>query len=81
MRSQTSPAQIVVCVRNNDCDDLELRKLYQVLPDPQAAQDGYLRIIDESGEDYLYPASYFVAIILPNETTRQLQELVSLSAA
>ena len=80
MSTQTSLAQFVICVRNNDCDDLELRKLYQVLPDPEAEQDGYVRIIDESGEDYLYPASYFVAIILPIETTQQLQDLVTLSA-
>jgi hypothetical protein len=44
---------------------LEPRKLYQVLPDLDAAKHRQLRIIDESGEDYLYPASYFAAIELP----------------
>ncbi|GEM_PF-858911 len=51
--------QFVVCIRNKDCGDLEVRKIYQVLPDKAAAEDGYIRVIDESGEDYLYPASYF----------------------
>jgi hypothetical protein len=41
------------------------RKLYEVLPDCKASQDGYLRVIDESGEDYLFPESYFVAVTLP----------------
>jgi hypothetical protein len=57
--------QFVLCVKNDDTEDLDLRKLYEVLPDRKAAQDGYLRVIDESGEDYLYPESYFIAIQLP----------------
>jgi len=48
-----------------------LRKLYQVLPDDKAAQDGHLRVI-ESGEDYLYPASYFFVIELPHKVERAL---------
>jgi len=57
----------VLCVKNKDCEDLEKRKIYQVLPDGDAEKDGYLRIIDESGEDYLYPVSYFIPIQLPKE--------------
>lgn len=57
--------QFVVCVKNDDCSDLELRKVYEVLPDPKAAKDDYIRIIDESGEDYLYPESYFYPVKLP----------------
>ncbi len=53
-----------MCVRNDECDDLEVRKVYQVLPDRKAAREGHLRIVDESGEDYLYPESYFVALSL-----------------
>jgi len=64
--------KFVLCVRNEDCDDLELRKVYRVLPDGKAAQDGYLRIVDESGEDYLYPESYFVSVRLP----RKAQEAI-----
>ena len=40
-----------LCVENRDCDDLELRKIYQLLPDDNAKKEGYIRIIDESGDD------------------------------
>jgi hypothetical protein len=46
---------------------LETRKIYQVLSDDEAAKEGYMRIIDESGEDYLYPESFFVFVDLPRE--------------
>ena len=54
-----------LCIEDTDCGDLEKRKLYQVLPDEEAAQEGYLRVVDESGEDYLYPESSFIFIQLP----------------
>ena len=57
----------VLCVKNDECEDLEPRKVYQVLSDNKAAQDGYLRIVDESGEDYLYPESYFVPVNLSSK--------------
>jgi hypothetical protein len=49
-----------------------LRKVYQVITDPAAAADGYVRIIDESGEDYLYPGDYFVPIELPTAAVKVL---------
>ena len=52
--------------------DLEVRKVYAILPDTAAARDGYLRVIDESGEDYLYPADYFVVIDVPIAARRVL---------
>ncbi|MDD5033410.1 MAG: hypothetical protein PHE55_01515 [Methylococcaceae bacterium] len=56
----------VVCVKNDDyAASLELRKLYEVLPDEDAAKHGQVRIIDESGEDYLYPESFFAPVELP----------------
>jgi hypothetical protein len=58
-------AKFVICLRNDDCIDLEVRKVYPVLPDAAAAKDGYLRVVDESGEDYLYPADYFVPVEVP----------------
>lgn len=64
--------QFVLCVKNDDTEDLELRKLYEVVSDRKASQDGYLRVIDESGEDYLYPESYFVAITLPSTAEKAL---------
>ena len=63
----------VLCIENRDCDDLEKRKIYRVVPDKDAEKEEYLRIFDESGEDYLYPASYFVFIQLPSEARKALQ--------
>ena len=50
----------VICVRTEGAEDLEVRKLYRTLSDDSAATRGHLRVIDESGEDYLYPEEWFV---------------------
>lgn len=61
----------VVCVRNEAYPaSLELRKLYPVIRDQAAAKRQLLRVIDESGEDYLYPAEYFIAVKLPQHISR-----------
>ncbi len=61
-----SATSFVVCIKNRKYPaSLELRKIYEVVPDEQARKHGQLRVIDESGEDYLYPEDYFVAIRLP----------------
>ena len=66
--STTQNTKFVVCLRNDNYPvSLERHKIYQVLPDDDAAQDGDLRIIDESGEDYLYPHEWFVPIALPDQ--------------
>jgi len=62
-----------LCVENKDSEDLEKRKIYKVIPDEEASKEGYLRIIDESGEDYLYPESYFVIVQLPREAEEALR--------
>jgi hypothetical protein len=54
--------QFVLCIKNEGCDDLEIRKIYEVLTDENAAKDDYVRIVDESGEDYLYPSNYFYPV-------------------
>lgn len=65
--------KFVVCINNNDyLASLELHKIYQVLPDADAAADGDLRVIDESGEDYLYSADRFVPIVVPEAVQRSL---------
>ncbi|HEV3197700.1 MAG TPA: hypothetical protein VGZ73_07320 [Bryobacteraceae bacterium] len=56
---------------------MELHKIYPVVPDPDAAQDRDLRIIDESGEDYLYAASRFVAIEVPKVLERAMLKKAS----
>ena len=61
-----------ICVTNEGYDDLEVWKVYQVLPDAKAAGVGCLRVIDESGEDYLYPADRFVAVDFPKEIRARL---------
>ncbi|MBI3247236.1 MAG: hypothetical protein HYZ50_12100 [Deltaproteobacteria bacterium] len=72
MKRRKPQAEFVLCIQNTGCDDLEIRKVYQVLPDQTAAQDGYLRVIDESGEDYLYPTKYFVTVELPDGVAKAL---------
>jgi hypothetical protein len=58
--------QFAVCVKNEDYPaSLEVRKIYEVLPDKKAEEHGLVRIIDESGEDYLYPQDFFVSIEIP----------------
>ncbi len=62
----------VICVRAEGAEDLEVRKLYRVLPDESAAARGYLRVVDESGEDYLYPAAWFVTVEVTEKAERAL---------
>jgi hypothetical protein len=64
-----------VCVRNDGCDDLQLRKLYRILPDATAGENGLLRVIDDSGEDYLYPAANFIPVALPASVEQTLAAL------
>lgn len=63
----------VVCVDNTEYPaSLERRKIYEVLPDEQAEQHSLMRVIDESGEDYLYPAGYFLPVDLPQPVQQAL---------
>jgi hypothetical protein len=61
-----------VCLKTGGCGDLELRKLYRLLPDKKANAEGYLRVVDESGEDYLYPADYFAVVQVPAAAAQAL---------
>ncbi len=65
--------KFALCIENKDCQDLEKRKIYQTLPDDESEKEGYLRVVDESGEDYLHPQSYFLLIPLPREAQEALQ--------
>jgi len=68
---KTREHHFMICVRNDKYPaSLELRKLYQAIPDRAAAELHLVRIIDESGEDYLYPENYFVAVKLPQNVGR-----------
>lgn len=73
MKRKRSATLFAICVSNAEYPaSLELHKIYRVLPDEDAEQDGDLRVIDESGEDYLYPAGYFMALELPRNVQRVL---------
>ena len=66
MNTENAQAQFVVCINNEGYPaSLELRKIYRILPDEKAAKHSLMRVVDESGEDYLYPEGYFVLIQLP----------------
>jgi len=68
---KASGKQFVICLKNKGYEvSLERRKVYPVLPDVRAAKHGLIRVVDESGEDYLYPRSFFAAIELPQPIRR-----------
>lgn len=67
-----------ICVNNGEyAGTLELRKVYELLEDSTAAQRHYVRVIDESGEDYLYPQSWFVPVSVPASVEDLLHDLAA----
>jgi hypothetical protein len=66
--------KFLLCINDGGApESLERRKLYEVQPDADAANEGMVRVIDESGEDYLYPQAYFLAVALPLRVERALK--------
>ena len=66
-------SEFVVCINNSDYPaSLELHKIYRVIADKKIQAEGDIRIIDESGEDYIYPSSYFVSIQVPQTVEESL---------
>ena len=72
MKSNTQVPKLAVCIQSDDPDLLTPRMIYEVLPNDGGAQSGYVRVIDNEGEDYLYPANYFIFVELPSEVQRAL---------
>ncbi|HEV3146179.1 MAG TPA: hypothetical protein VGZ47_19995 [Gemmataceae bacterium] len=73
MARKKAPARYALCVENSAYPvSLELRKVYQVIPDEKSAKHNLIRVIDESGEDYLYPESYFIPVELPQAAIHAL---------
>lgn len=71
----SKPTRFVVCVDNTGHRaSLELHKIYRVVPDREAEEDGDIRVLDESGEDYVYEASRFLPVHLPPKTVRALNK-------
>ena len=69
--------QFAICVRSDDPDLLTPRMVYEVLPDEGAAKSNYVRVIDNEGEDYLYPADYFVLVSFPSAVEHALAHVLS----
>jgi hypothetical protein len=78
MEAESSQPRFAVCINNTTYpDDLKVRTIYQVLPDESAARSNYIRVVDETGEDYLYPAELFVIIDVPAEAQKAFTQAVS----
>ena len=74
MRKPRSTKSYVLCLRNDGYPaSLLVRRLYERVPDRNATGRGRIRVVDESGEDYLYPEKFFVAIALPEPVTRAMR--------
>src|SRR2546423_8659502 len=74
-RSRASES-FAVCIRNDGYEaSLDVRKLYRALRDRVGEEYGFIRVVDESGEDYLYPAEYFVRLDLPVTVTQKLRKI------
>ena len=70
----TRPPRFVLCVRNRGyAASLDVRKIYRRLVDAKASRLGLMRVVDESGEDYLYPDDFFVPLRLPPAALRALR--------
>lgn len=73
----TEQKHFAVCIRNEEYEaSLELRKIYEILEDADAAKHRMIRVVDEEDEDYLYPASWFVPIELPRNVEQAILDLV-----
>ena len=69
----TTRHSLVLCLRNAGYEaSLERRKIYTAIPDALAAKHRQIRVIDESGEDYLFPANFFAAVELPQSVRRAM---------
>ena len=77
MRTAGKDIRFAVCLTARPEEDLQEGKVYRVLPDAQADQVGCLRVIDESGEDYLYAAKRFVLVEVPSKERRRLLKAVA----
>jgi hypothetical protein len=73
---QQEKSNFAVCIQSDDADLLTLCMIYQALPDESAAKSNYVRVVDNEGDDYLYPSNYFMFLDLPDEIERALSQAV-----
>ncbi len=64
-KRRNKAAQFAICITTDDPDLLTPRRIYKVVPDDNAAKSNYIRVIDNEGEDYLYPSNYFIFVDFP----------------
>jgi hypothetical protein len=76
-RAMPTSSHFLLCVANEGASDLQLLKLYRWIPDDLAEGKGFVRVVDESGEDYLYPRASFVTLPLPRSVEEQLDQLAA----
>ena len=72
MAERSPRPAFAVCVADDGSDDLSAGMLYRVLPDEKAGKEGLLRVVDDSGEDYLYPSGRFVIVTVPESEEARL---------
>jgi hypothetical protein len=71
-KRKKATSQFAICINTDDPDLLTPRRIYQVLPDESAVRSEYIRVIDNEGEDYLYPAEYFIFVDFPLAAERAI---------
>ena len=81
MADQNLRPVFAVCVTNDGCDDLSAGMLYRVLPDEAAAREDLVRVVDDSGEDYLYPSNRFVVVLVPQAEEQWVLAVASSNVA
>ena len=74
-KNQTEESRFAICINTDDPDLLTPRMIYEVLPDENAAKSNYIRVIDNEGEDYLYPSDYFIFIDFPHTVKEALSRI------
>lgn len=75
IKRRNPTSQFAICINTDDPDLLTPRMIYQILLDENAARSHYIRVIDNEGEDYLYPAEYFILVDLPREAEHALLQV------
>lgn len=81
MNKKKTKISFAVCIANSGHEDLQFCKVYRILADAKAAAVGCRRVIDDFGEDYLYPAARFVVLELPQPVRKQLLAVINADAA
>lgn len=73
-RREKPVTKFAVCIQSDDADLLTPRMIYEVLPDEAASKSNYVRVVDNEGEDYLYPAAYFMFLDLPQDVKQAISK-------